>query len=211
LFRFQSALTLCACALITTVAGANPSAYNQQDSPSSNGQPQAQSVSYTWTASGKKNQDDTVSIASTTQAEHLEIYFFKHEFGSMMVRIPATVEIKDHSKDAFKQMRKNKIAVTLAFDSEAPISQTWGVVEYPKEATLPALAPEDRSPKLYLKFLKSKTVTLSYPDVNGKTATVIFDLSDMKTQMTAHKEDVHHFGAKDALGILGAAAAGFGI
>jgi hypothetical protein len=32
----------------------------------------------------------------------------------------------------------------------------------------------------------------------------------MKSEMDAHKEKVHHFGVKDGLGILGAAAAGFG-
>ncbi|MGD0443113.1 MAG: hypothetical protein ABSA39_04170 [Edaphobacter sp.] len=169
-----------------------------------------QNTAYDWVASGKKNEDDIAKIASTTQNEHLEIYFFKHEFGSLMVRIPATVAIKEHSKDPFKQMKKNKIEVQVALDDAAPVSQTWAVVEYPKEAVLPALAPEDRSPKLYQKALESKKLTISYPDATGNTKTVVFDLSAMKSQMDAHKEKVHHFGVKDGLGILGAMAAGMG-
>jgi hypothetical protein len=167
---------------------------------------QVQSSVCTWASTGKKNQDDVASFPSSTQTEHMEIYFFKHEFGSIMVRIPASVAIKDHSKDPFKQLRKNKIEVTLAFDSETPITQTWGVVEYPKDAALPTLTPEDRSPKLYQKALKSKQLTLSYPDVTGKTVTVIFDLSSMKPQMDAHNEKVHHFGFKDGVELLGAVA-----
>lgn len=165
-----------------------------------------QSSTCAWTSTGKKNQDDVASFPSSTQVEHMEIYFFKHEFGPIMVRIPASVAIKDHSKDPFKQLKKNKIEVTLAFDSESPITQTWGVVEYPKDAALPALTPEDRSPKLYQKALKSKQLTLSYPDDAGKIVTVIFDLSSMKSQMDAHNEKVHHFGFKDGVELLGAVA-----
>jgi hypothetical protein len=182
-----------------------------QDASSSTSTPTTiQNTAYAWVSSGKKNEDDIAKIASTTQNEHLEIYFFKHEFGSLMVRIPATVAIKEHSKDPFKQMKKNKLEVQVAFDDAAPVSQTWAVVEQPKDALLPALAPEDRSPKLYQKAVESRKLTISYPDATGKTTTVVFDLSAMKSEMDAHKEKVHHFGVKDGLGILGAAAAGFG-
>jgi len=169
---------------------------------------QVQGSACAWTSTGKKNQDDIASFPSATQAEHMEIYFFKHEFGSIMVRIPPSVAIKDHSKDPFKQLKKNKIEVTLTFDSETPITQTWGVVEYPKDATLPALTPEDRSAKLYQKALKSKQLTISYPDVTGKTMTVIFDLSGLKPQMDAHNEKVHHFGLMDGIGLLGGLTGG---
>jgi hypothetical protein len=179
-----------------------------QDATSPAPTPSMQNAAYDWSASGKK--DDIAKIASATQNEHIEIYFFKHEFGSLMIRIPATVKINVHGKDPFKQMKKYKIEVQVAFDDAAPVSQTWAVVEYPKEAVLPALTPEDRSSKLYQKALESKKLTISYPDATGETTTVVFDLSDMKLEMDAHKEKVHHFGAKDGLGILGAVAAGLG-
>jgi hypothetical protein len=168
--------------------------------------PLVQGSCCTWTSTGKKNQDDVASFPSSTQAEHMEIYFFKHEFGSIMVRIPASVRIKDHSRDPFKQLRKNKIQVTLTFDNAIPDTQNWGVVEYPKDATLPALTPEDRSAKLYQTILQSKQLTVSYLDADGKTVTAVFDLSGMKLQMDAHNEKVHHFGFKDGVELLGAVA-----
>jgi hypothetical protein len=61
-------------------------------------------------------------------------------------------------------------------------------VEYPKEAVLPALAPEDRSPKLYQKTIESRKLTISYPDATGKTTTVVFDLSAIKSEMDAIKK-----------------------
>lgn len=172
-------------------------------------QVQTQDSAWAWASTDKKGRDDVAMYPSTTGAEHLEIYFNNHEFGRMMVRIPASVQIKDHSKSPYKQVQKNKIEVTLTFDGDAPVSQAWGVVEFPPDAALPAITPQNADAKLYLKALQSKKLTLSYPDVNGNTLTVVFDLSGMKTQMDAHNEKIHHFGVKDGLGILAAAAAGF--
>lgn len=89
--------------------------------------------------------------------------------------------VKNHSKNYLKQMKKNKMKVELSFDNQAPVTKTWAVItEYPKGAALPALTPEDISPKLYEKLLKSNQLSMSYPDATGKILTAVFDVSGTK-------------------------------
>jgi hypothetical protein len=179
-----------------------------QSTPSPAQTPQVQSSACEWTFSGKHDQDEVAIFPSSSNTEHLEIYFFKHEFGSMAVRVPASVAMKSHSKDPSTQLKKNKIKVVVTFDGAAPMTQEWGAVDYPKGAISPMLTPQDRSPKLYQKALESKQLTISYPDISGNIVTVVFDLSALKPQMDAHKEHVHHFGAMDAVELLGGLSGG---
>lgn len=207
MIRFQSVLLSASAMMLsfsTVLSHAAPSFSQDAVTLSTASTPQRgiQSSAYDWVATGKNNRDEVAHLQSTTQAEHMEIHFFNHEFGSVVVCVPGTVQVKDHSKNAFTQLKKNKIDVTLTFNNEAPVIQAWGILDFPKENSLPMLTPQDRSPKFYQKALKSKKLVMSYPDANGNVTTVSFDLSAMQSQMDEHKEHIHHFGFKDAATIL---------
>jgi hypothetical protein len=155
-------------------------------------------VSWKWSASGKHNESDLAQCPSATGNEQLELRFYKHEFGNMSVSLPEPRELKSHSKSLATEMAKNKVSVTLIFDDAAPVTETWAILEDP-DSGKQLLTPRDKQTKVYELVLKSKRLTISYPDKEGKPVTTVFDVSAMPSQVRAHNEKIHHFGLKDSL------------
>jgi type II secretory pathway component GspD/PulD (secretin) len=155
-------------------------------------------VSWKWSASGKHNESDLAQCSSATGGEQLELRFYKHEFGNISVLLPEPRELKSHSKSLATEMAKNKVSVTLTFDDAAPVTETWAILQDP-DSSEQLLTPREKQTKLYELVLKSKKLSISYPDKDGKPVTTIFDVSAMPEQVQAHNEKIHHWGLKDSL------------
>jgi hypothetical protein len=152
----------------------------------------------TWSASGKHNETDLAQCPSVTGREQLELRFYKHEFGNIMVSLPESRDLKSY-KSLSSQMSQNKVSVTLTLDAAIPVSETWAILQDP-DSKKQLLAPRGDYTKLYEKVLKSKRIAISYPDKDGKLIESVFDVSATPAQVKEHNEKIHHLGVMDVLG-----------
>jgi hypothetical protein len=159
-----------------------------------------------WTSSGKEAH---ASLKSESGNETIDLAFFKHELDTFRVLAP------DHSiamkvvgnaqgnvHKELKELKENKLPVTLTYDDGTSASKTWGVIVVDDNL---AVAPRNDDVKEFSRAMKSKKFTISYTDVTGAVVTGIFNIGDIREQMKAHGVKIHKFGFGDALSLAAGA------
>jgi hypothetical protein len=150
-----------------------------QDAPPRSGR-------WEWSYNDNKQKDGVAKLAPLSGQDHFEIFFFKHEIGSMMIRVSEPIKSKH-------------VLVKFWFDDAKPNEEKWRIVKYPKNEAVPLLDWQDHSVKLFQEAMKHKTLTVSFRDDSGTTVTNVFDLSEMQEQMDDHHVHAHKFGVRDGL------------
>lgn len=153
---------------------------------------------YEW-SSNKKN--DTVSIAAISQNGHMDIYFNNHVFGHFAFRSDAPLPMKVQTENWYRAAFSNKIMVQVAIDDEAPTTQKWMVVNTDDKKG-PGLISQGDQEKLYKQMLKSKKLTITFPNAKGENVVMVFDLTAMNPEMALHKEKASKSSAWSVLGGL---------
>lgn len=177
--------------------------FSQEPSTAPSGSP---TPTWKWTSSGKEVH---ASLTSESGNETIDLKFFKHELDAFRVVAPdhsialkVTGNVQRNVRKELKELRKNKLPVTLTYDDGASVSKTWGVIVV--DDTL-AVAPRNDDAKEFSRAMKSKKFTISYTDITGAVVTGVFNIGDIREQMKAHDVKIHKFGFGDALGLAAGA------
>jgi hypothetical protein len=159
----------------------------------------AQTIEAHWQWVQSDKHGEMANCAPAKGKDSLSFEFTDHEYTWSMIEITEPVNIKNPNKGWLRQLGENKVDVTLAFDQEAPITESWGIANHADYIRQTIIAPRERDDKLLKKILTSKQLTITFQDSEGHSVSNSYDLSGLREQMSAHKEHVNKFGVMEWL------------
>jgi hypothetical protein len=153
----------------------------------------AQTVEAHWQWVQSDKHGEMTKCTPVTGKDSLSFEFTDHKYTWSMIEITEPVNIKNPNKGWLRQLGENKVEVTLSFDQEAPVTESWGIANHADYIQKTIIAPRDRDEKLLKKVLTSKRLTVTFHDGQGHTVSCSYDLSGLREGMGAHKEHVDKF------------------